>query len=85
MKYTPPGKNENKNHKKNRVRNVIWYNPPYNNAVISNIGRDFLQIVDEEFPRDHPLNKVFNRNTMKISYGCMTNVRQIITGQNKLS
>ena len=33
-----------------------------------------LKLVDKHFPKDGPLNKIFNRNTIKISYSCMPNV-----------
>ena len=31
----------------------------------------------------HKLHKIFNRNTVKISYSCLPNVGKIISGQNK--
>ncbi len=43
----------------------------------------FYFLIDEEFPKDHTLSKIFNRNTIKVSYGCMTNVKQAIDGRNK--
>jgi hypothetical protein len=47
--------------------------------------QSFLKIIDEEFPADHPLHKIFNRNTVKISYSCMPNIKQTIDmdGHNK--
>ena len=30
----------------------------------------------------HPLHKIFSRNTVKVSYSCMSNVRSIITSHN---
>ena len=30
----------------------------------------------------HKLHKIFNRNTVKVSYSCMSNVRSIITSHN---
>ena len=51
--------------------------------VATNIGKTFLKIVDEEFPLGHTLHKIFNGNTIKISYSCMTNAKQIIDGRNK--
>ena len=56
---------------RNRQRNIIWYNPPFSKNVSTNIGQIFLKIIDEEFPAGHPLHKIFNRNTVKISYSCM--------------
>jgi len=43
----------------------------------------FLKLLDEEFPKGHVLHKIFNRNTVKISYSCMTNLKQNIEGHNK--
>ena len=67
----------------NRSRNIIWFNPPYNRNVKSNIGRQFLRLIDQSFPVGHKLRKIFNRNTLKLSYGCMPNVtHHIWTQQN---
>ena len=68
---------------KKRHRNTIWYNPPYSKNVQTNIGRTFLNILDKESPKGHPLHKIFNRNTVKVSYSCMTNLKQNIDGHNK--
>ena len=69
--------------RKNRRREIIWYNPPYSKNVATNVGRAFLKILDEEFPKEHVLHKIFNRNTVKISYSCMSNLKQNIDGHNK--
>jgi hypothetical protein len=42
-----------------------------------------LNIIDDEFPAGQPLHKIFNRNTLKISYSCMPNIKQTIDGHNK--
>ena len=68
---------------KRRHRNVTWYNPPYSKNVATNIGRTFPKILDDEFPENHGLHKTFNRNTVKVSYTCMTNIKQNIDGHNK--
>ena len=67
----------------NRRRNIIWYNPPFSQNVSTNIGQTFLRIIDDEFPANHCLRKIFNRNTVKISYSCMPNVKQAVDGHNK--
>ena len=59
--------------------NVIWFNPPYNSNVKTNIGHKFLQAIDDCFPKNNPLHKIFNRNTLKLSYSCMPNIRNIIS------
>ena len=62
---------------------MILYNPLYSKNVSTNVGQSFLKIIDEEFPAEHPPHKIFNRNTVKISYSCMPNIKQTIDGHNK--
>ena len=69
--------------RKNRQRNILWYNPPFSKNVSTNIGHRFLALVDKHFPKDHILHKIFNRNTIKISYSCMNNTKQIIDNHNR--
>ncbi|KAK3737000.1 hypothetical protein QZH41_006438 [Actinostola sp. cb2023] len=69
--------------KRNRKRNTIWYNPPYDRNVKTNVGKEFLRIIDKCFPPSNRLHKIFSRNTVKISYSCMPNVARIIDGDNK--
>ena len=71
----------NKNRK--RQRNIIWFNPPFEGTVTTNVGKEFFKIVDECFPENHKLHKIFNRSTIKLSYSCMPNIKQIIDGTNK--
>ena len=63
--------------------NIIWYNPPFSKNVSTNIGQKFLSLIDKCFPKDHKLRKILNRNTIKISYSCMNNTKQIIDNNNK--
>ena len=67
----------------NRHRDIIWYNPPFSRNVATNVGRSFPKILNEESPKGHALHKIFNRNTVKISYSCMPNLKQKIDGHNK--
>lgn len=69
--------------KRTRHRNIIWFNPPYSANVDTNIGRKFLQIVDQCFPKAHVLHQIFNRNTLKLSYSCMPNMKAAISSHNK--
>ena len=70
--------------RKNRQRsNILWYNPPFSKNVSTNIGHKFLSLIDKHFPKDHSLRKIFNRNTIKISYSCMNNTKQVIDNHNK--
>ena len=79
LHYNPQPTQQNRR----RSRNITWYNPPYSSNVKTDIGHKFLKAVDESFPQDHPLHKIFNRNTLKLSYSCMPNVQSIISSHNK--
>jgi hypothetical protein len=54
--------------KRSRPRNGIWFNPPYSANVATNIGHKILKAINECFAPSHPLNKILNRNTLKLSY-----------------
>ena len=69
--------------RKNRPRKTIWFVPPYSTAVTTRIGSKILALVDSCFPKSHLLHKVFNRNTVKVSYRTTPNMHQIISGHNK--
>ena len=69
--------------KRNHQRKVIWYNPQWNANVKTNLGRKFLNIIDRCFPNGHPLHKIFNKHTLKLSYSCMPNIKSIISSHNK--
>ena len=56
-----------KEEKKRRKRKIIWFNPPYSNNVKRNVGKQFLKLVRRHFPKGHKLNKIFNKNTLKVS------------------
>ena len=74
--------NRRKKSNKRKKRNVLWFNPPYNMNVKTNIGKEFLKLRDECFPPSHPLQKILNRRTVKISYSTTPNIQKIISGQN---
>ena len=80
MKSTP---HSSQNRRKNRQRNIIWFNPPYSMNVQTNIGREFLNLVSKHFPKKHRYNKIFNKNTVKVSYSCTDNLQTIIKNHNR--
>jgi hypothetical protein len=69
--------------RRSRRRNITWYNPPFSKNVATNVGRKFRNIVKESFKSGHPLQKIFNKNTLKISYSCMPNLERKINTHNK--
>ena len=41
-----------------------------------------MKIIETPFPPSHTLHKIFNRNTVKISYRCMPNMKQTLCMHN---
>ena len=58
--------------------NIIWFNPPYSQNAKTNIGKAFLKLVKKHFPRGHKLYKIFTRNTLKLSYSCISSMFNVI-------
>ena len=68
-----------------RVR-CVWFGVALNDRlknVETNVGKCFLSLIDKHFPKSNPLHKIFNRNTIKLSYSCMGNIKTIISNHNK--
>ena len=51
--------------------------------VKTNIGKQFFKILKKHFPKSSAFYKIFNKNTVKLSYSCMRNVASIISSKNK--
>ena len=83
LTFTPPPQDPPTPPKrKPRTRRVTWFNPPWNSAVKTNIGKQFLRIIDTSFPPGNPLRKLFNRSTVKVSYKCMPNMSSLVSSHN---
>ena len=81
--FIPKTTNTKTNKKKTLKRKIIWFNPPYCLSVKTNVGRIFLELIKKHFPKGNSLNKIFNKNTIKVSYSCMGNISSIISSHNK--
>ena len=81
LKYDPTP-NNNTNKKRTRSRKITWFNPPWSENVSSNVGANFFKKLDACFPTCHPLHKIMNRNSIKLSYRCMPNMGQVISRHN---
>ena len=68
--------------RKNRRRNITWFNPPYCASVKTNIARKFINLVRKHFSKRNPLRKIFNPSSMRVSYCCMNNIGSIIKAHN---
>ena len=49
----------------------------------TNIAKRFLDLLDKHFPQNNRLHKIFNRNTVKVSYYCTPIVGSIIKSHNE--
>ena len=65
--------NINKN-KRNRKRQIIWFNPPFNLKTKTKIGKLFLNLLGKHFPPHNKLHRLSNRTNVKISYSCMASM-----------
>ena len=79
LEYMPPKGPKNSQ----RKRRITWYNPPFCKSVKTKIGREFLNLVESCFPKTHPLSKIINKNTVKVSPSCMPNMGAKIASLNK--
>ena len=71
LKYNP-----NKETKqKDRKRTIIWFNPPSSKNVVRKLGHYFLKSLDKHFPWQRKLHKIFNKNTVKVSYSRTENTK----------
>ena len=78
-----PAAHTAQNSRKNRQRNVIWFNPPNSMNVQTNIGREFLNLVSKHFPKNHRYSKIFNKNNIKVINSCTDNLQTIIKKDNR--
>ena len=50
--------------------------------VETNIGKTFLKLIDQHFPKTNKFYKIFNRNNVKVSYSCLPNSTNMIKSHN---
>ena len=70
--------------KKQRQRKILWFNPPYNINVSTNLTSVFRNLICKHFPKGTFMGKLFNVNNTKLSYSCMPNINKIISAHNKM-
>ena len=82
-KQTDQFNSTSKNLSRNKTRKIIWFNPPFNNEVTTNIGKEFFPLLNKHFSSSNKYHKIFNKNNIKLSYSCMPNMKStIINNQN---
>ena len=78
-KSEPLTNNTKGNNNKKRRR----FNPPFSRNVATHIGKKFFTLLSACFPANNKLHKIINKNTIKLSYSCMSNIKQSIANHNK--
>ena len=76
-------KEEQNTQKRKWSRDIIWFNPLFSRNVTTNVAKTFLNLLDKHFPKSKKVHKIFNRNTVKVSYCCTENLSCIIRSHNK--
>ena len=82
IEYKPKIDKNTTSKKKTRSRKILWFNPPYGKNVKTEVGKIFIKLIKKHFPKDNKYYKLFNSNTVKVSYSCMNNVESIIKSHN---
>ena len=57
--------------------------PPTSKNVATNIVKKYFILLSACFPANNKLHKIINKNTIKLSYSCMSNIKQSIANHNK--
>jgi hypothetical protein len=50
--------------------------------VKTKVSKKFLELIDKHFPKTNELSRIINRNTVKVSYSCTSNMNNIIQAHN---
>ena len=79
----PPPPNTKGDGKRKRRRKILWWNPPFSLDVKTRVGDKFFNLISKHFPKENPLSKIFNRNTIKMSYRTTPNIKKVISAHNK--
>ena len=69
--------------KRKRNRKILYFNPPWSITCQTNVGKKFLSLLDEHFPKGSALHPLINRKKVKLSYRCLPNMGRKISEHNK--
>ena len=47
------------------------------------VAENLLRLIDKNFPKSSIPHKIFNRNSVKVSYSCMNNIKASISNHNR--
>ena len=74
---------KNRQKRRTRKRKIMFYNPPYDETISTPIGKHFLELIDKWFPVESDINRIFNKQNLKISYSNMPSVDRILKAKNQ--
>ena len=69
--------------KRQRNKNIIYFNPPWSITCKTKVGKKFLSLLDKHFPKGSPLHPLINRKKVKLSYRCLPNMGAKLSQHNK--
>jgi len=81
IKFKGPIAAQTSKKRKRKQRTITWFLPPFNLDVKTNIGTQFFGLVESHFGKGKL--KFLNKNTVKLSYSTMGNVKAIYNSHNK--
>ena len=58
-------------------------NTPISKIVKTNIGNKFFNLTKRNFPKHLKIWKIFNKDTIKLSYSCFRNMSSVIASYNR--
>ena len=80
--YNPPI-HEQKNVRRKRQRKIIWFKSPCNLDASTNVAKNILNLTEKHFSCSSRLLKIFNKNTVTVSYSCTQTMSHILKWNNK--
>ena len=81
IKYCPE-ESVSSRRRKNRSRNIIWYNRPFSRNIKTNVAKHFFKLLNKHFRKNHEY-EIFNKINIKVSYSCVDNMKKVINSHNK--
>ena len=66
-----------------RYKQLFYFNPPWNQSVKTKLMKEYVAIIEKNFPPGSKWRKHLNKHTLKLSYSCTKNLGSIISSHNK--
>ena len=63
QKQTDQFNSTSKNRSRNTTTKIIWFNPPFNDKITINIGKEFFTLFNKHFPPSNKYQKFLTKTT----------------------